>query len=110
MRRVVSCTVMVLIASFVAMDPTAAVNEKPSEPQSPTGGGRALTKPGGGVWESTFADEFTGTTLARTKWVPQTDFPTGTSSASSRSCHVDDPRNIAVKQGALQLTILKESP
>jgi beta-glucanase (GH16 family) len=100
---------MVLMASFVAMEPTTAVTEKPHEPPSLSGCGPALSKPGGGVWECTFAEEFNGRILDRTKWVPQTDFPTGTSAASSRSCHVDDPRNIAVRQGTLQLTIRMES-
>ena len=71
--------------------------------------GPAIPKPGGGVWECTFADEFNGTTLDRTKWHPQTDFGTGASSPSARSCHVDDQRNIAVRQGSLRLTVRRMS-
>jgi beta-glucanase (GH16 family) len=48
-------------------------------------------------------DNFDGTTLDRTKWVPQTNFATGEGAA--RSCHVDDPANVAVANGALQLTV-----
>ena len=109
MRRAVLCIVIGLIASFVATEPATAVQEKRDELQSLSGCGPALSKPGGGVWECTFADEFNGRSLDRTRWVPQTNFATGTSSASSRSCHVDDPRNVALKQGTLQLTIRKES-
>lgn len=109
MRRVVSCAVLVLLSAFVAMEPTTAVTERSYVAQSGSDCGPTLSKPDGGVWECTFADEFNGRSLDRTKWYPQTDFPTGTSSASSRSCHVDDPRNIAVKQGTLQLTIRKAS-
>ena len=107
MRRVVLATVLGVIASAVAMAPSAAATQPRAEPVFITGCGTSLPKPGGGVWECTFADEFSGSSLDRTKWLPQTNFATGTSSASSRSCHVDDPANVAVRQGTLQLTVRK---
>ena len=67
--------------------------------------GPALRKPGGGVWTCTFADDFDGVRLDRAKWLPQSNFATGTVSASSRSCHVDDPDNVSVSEGNLQLTV-----
>ena len=66
-------------------------------------------KPGGGLWVCTFADEFNGTSLDRTKWLPQTNFATGGTRPSTRSCHVDNPANVAVGQGHLELTVRKVS-
>jgi beta-glucanase (GH16 family) len=109
MRRVVFGTVLGLMGSVVAMTPSAAAAQPRAEPVFITGCGPALPKPGGGVWECTFADEFNGTGLDRTKWLPQTNFGTGSSLAASRSCHVDDPANVAVQQGFLQLTVRKVS-
>ena len=107
MRRAVLCIVMVLIGSVVSMGPSEAAVLPSAEPLLITGCGTAIPKPDGGLWECTFADEFSGSSLDRTKWLPQTNFATGTSSASSRSCHVDDPANVAVRQGSLRLTVRK---
>jgi len=108
MRRAAMCTVMAVIASLVSMVPSAAAAE-PRSRVSPflVSCGAALPKLGGGTWQCTFADEFNGTSLDRTKWMPQTNFATGAPSASARSCHVDDPRNVAVRNGTLELTIRK---
>jgi beta-glucanase (GH16 family) len=100
---------MVLIASLVAVGPSAATTPSRAELQLIAGCGPTLAKPGGGLWECTFADEFSGTSLDRSKWLPQTNFGTGTSSAAARSCHVDDPANVAVGQGFLKLTVRKAS-
>jgi beta-glucanase (GH16 family) len=106
---------MSLIALFVAMSPISAVTEKHEDReeragrQVPTDCGTPLSKPGGGVWECTFADEFNGKSLDRTKWHPQTNFASGGPDASTRSCHVDDPSNVAVRKGRLELTIRKAS-
>lgn len=109
MRRSVLCVVMALVASLVAMSPSDAAAPPRVEPVMATGCGPTLPKPEGGTWECTFADEFNGSSLDRTKWHPQTNFATGTSSAASRSCHVDHPDNVAVRQGFLQLTVRKVS-
>lgn len=93
------------MAVFLVGDAGPISLEPREEPLVRTACGPALPKPGGGFWKCTFADEFNGASLDRTKWVPQTNFPTGKKSASSRSCHVDDPRNVAVRQGNLQLTV-----
>jgi beta-glucanase (GH16 family) len=61
-------------------------------------------KADGTPWVCTFDDEFNGTALDRTKWVPQTsDFTTGT--ARTHACYVDDPANISVGGGNLNLTV-----
>jgi beta-glucanase (GH16 family) len=73
--------------------------------------GPTVSKPGGASWMCAFVDDFNGTSLDRTKWHPQINFATGASAAPSRSCHVDDPANVAVRQGALQLTVRRvETP
>ncbi|MGN6252649.1 MAG: glycoside hydrolase family 16 protein [Marmoricola sp.] len=69
--------------------------------------GRRPTKPDGSLWSCTFDDEFAGTSLDRTKWLPQTQFTTGTPDAFA--CYRDDPSNIAVSGGSLALTVRRES-
>ena len=65
----------------------------------------APIKPDGSRWECTFADEFDADRLDRSKWTPQVHHGSGTDEA--RACHVDDPRNVAVADGALHLTVRK---
>ena len=110
MRRAVLSTVVGLVASFVAISPSEAATPPTVEPLMITGCGTAPAKPGGGKWECTFADNFDGTSLDRTKWVPQTNIATGGSLRSDRSCHVDNPANVAVGGGNLKMTVRKASP
>ena len=105
MRRAVLCTAMGLVAALLAINPSAAATLPSVEPVMVTGCGTAIAKPGGGTWECTFADNFDGTSLDRTKWLPQTNFATGGALPAQRSCHVDSPQNIAVAQGNLKLTV-----
>ena len=109
MRRAVLSTVMGLVASLVAMSPSSAAAPPRMAPLSLVECGAALAKPGGGLWVCTFADEFSGTSLDRTKWLPQTNFATGGSWPRERSCHVDNPANVSVAQGNLRLTVRKAS-
>ena len=62
-------------------------------------------KADGSLWTCTFVDEFKGAKLDRSKWMPQTIFKTG--SANAWACYIDDPSVIAVRDGALQLTVRK---
>jgi beta-glucanase (GH16 family) len=63
-------------------------------------------KADGSLWQCTFDDEFDGLLLDRTKWVPQTvGFSTGT--AGAYACYLDDPANISVAGGSLNLTVRK---
>ncbi len=72
----------------------------------PAEGCVALPKDGGGTWECTFADEFDGSALDRTKWTPH---PTSKNSHDDgRLCYVDDPDNVSVSDGTLKLTVRKE--
>lgn len=65
--------------------------------------GPAVEKADGTAWECTFADDFDGTALDPERWTVVTGHPSGTDAA--RACQVDDPRNVAVADGALHLTV-----
>jgi hypothetical protein len=56
----------------------------------------------------TFADDFSEMQLDRSKWVPQTQFLTG-DPTGSYACYLDDPDNVGVAHGALQLVVRKET-
>jgi beta-glucanase (GH16 family) len=58
-----------------------------------------------GYWKCTFHDDFSGTELDRTKWVPVTKFVTW--SGNTPACYRDDPANVNVADGALNLTLVK---
>jgi beta-glucanase (GH16 family) len=66
-----------------------------------------LRKPDGSAWLCTFSDEFSGDTLDRDVWTPQR---TATSSYHiGDDCFVDDPANVAVRDGVLALSVTKEA-
>jgi beta-glucanase (GH16 family) len=67
--------------------------------------GSAPLKPDGTRWVCTFVDTFSGKTLDRTKWVPMTNFVTGTPDV--HACYRDDPANVRVRNGALELTLVQ---
>jgi beta-glucanase (GH16 family) len=104
MRRAVLCVALAMSASVLAMGPSAAAVEPVRNPLALVDCGKALPKPGGGTWECTFADEFTGTSLDRTKWLPQVYHGSG---SPIRACFVDRPDTISVGDGTLKLTVRK---
>ena len=61
-------------------------------------------KADGSYWKCTFVDDFTGTTLDRTKWAPQTVFSTG-DALSGYACYDDDPSVVSVSGGTLNLSV-----
>ncbi|WP_408897416.1 family 16 glycosylhydrolase [Nocardioides sp. R1-1] len=65
--------------------------------------GTLIPKPGGGTWSCTFHDEFSGTSLDRTAWVPQTNFVNG--SSTRYACYIDDPAVVSVSGGSLRLSV-----
>jgi beta-glucanase (GH16 family) len=84
---------------------TASPAKKPAPPTQYDDCGARPAKADGTLWSCTFDDEFSGTTLDRTKWLPNTAFVTG--SQSAYTCYRDDPANVNVDGGALNLTMVK---
>ena len=64
-------------------------------------------KADGTPWQCTFADDFNGTQLDRSKWLVQTTAQSGYS--IGQECYVDDPDNLAVRNGNLELTVRREA-
>lgn len=60
-------------------------------------------KADGSRWSCTFVDDFSGSALDRSRWLPQVNFSTGVDGA--RSCMVDDGSAVRVGNGALSLSI-----
>jgi beta-glucanase (GH16 family) len=58
-----------------------------------------------GYWRCAFHDDFSGTALDRTKWVAVTSFVTW--SGTTNACYRDDPSNVSVADGVLNLTVLE---
>jgi beta-glucanase (GH16 family) len=73
-----------------------------------TGCGAPIAKGGGGFWECTFSDNFAGTVVDRSKWVPQRTATSGYLHGPD-ACFVDRPDNISVSGGTLKLTALEET-
>lgn len=83
---------------------TAAPTKKPAPPQSDDCGVRPR-KADGSLWSCTFDDEFSGAALDRTKWYANPYMVTGTQDL--HTCFRDDPANVNVADGALNLTMVK---
>ncbi len=99
----------VLLAALMAFAvPSGAVESAPSttsvSPGTDACGTQSL-KPDGTPWQCTFHDDFTGTTLDRTKWLAVTSFVTG--SDQVYTCYRDDPQNVSVKFGSLNLRLTR---
>jgi beta-glucanase (GH16 family) len=62
-------------------------------------------KADGTPWRCTFVDNFAGTVLDRTKWVPATQFLSGT--LTTYACFRDNPANVRVRYGTLYLVLQK---
>jgi beta-glucanase (GH16 family) len=66
-----------------------------------------LPKSDGGTWTCTFDEEFNGTSLDKSRWLPITTAANGR--ADGPACWVDSPNNISVSGGTLNLTVRKEA-
>jgi beta-glucanase (GH16 family) len=82
-----------------------AANAAPPRPSAPDCGAKVL-KPNGEPWQCTFADDFGGTALDSAKWQPLTT--ESTNLRGDGDCWVGDSKNIAVGDGFLRLTSLRE--
>jgi beta-glucanase (GH16 family) len=65
-------------------------------------------KADGSYWSCTFADDFSGSSLDRTKWLPQTIFSTG-DALSGYACYDDDPSVVSVSGGTLNLAVRRNA-
>jgi beta-glucanase (GH16 family) len=70
------------------------------------GCGATVLKADGSPWRCTFSDNFSGTALDRSKWLPQTvGYTMG--SPTDWVCYVDDPSVLGVSGGVLTLRVIK---
>jgi beta-glucanase (GH16 family) len=74
---------------------------------APDACGPRVPKSTGGYWACSFVDNFDGTSLDRSKWLPQVSATSGYLNGPT-ACFVDSPNNISVSDGTLNLTARKE--
>lgn len=89
--------------SSTAASPTPTPTELP---QGPPDCGATPRRAGGGSWVCTFADEFDGLSLDRTRWHVLTTATSGLTNGGE--CFMDSPANVSVSGGALHLTLRRE--
>lgn len=92
------------LSGVIALGTPAEARRKPPAPTTDACG-PLLSKVDGSKWACTFADNFDGTSLNRTNWVPQTNFAMGTQ--ATHTCYADDPAHVSVGNGVLSLTMRK---
>jgi len=111
MRKYLVTLVVALVGSLALSGPADARRKpQPPPPPPPTTSdtcGTTVLKADGSAWVCTLADNFDGTTLNRNLWVPQTTFAMG--SQGAHTCYVDDPANVSVADGFLNLTMRRVS-
>lgn len=110
MKKFISALALALSAALVLTVPVAAEAARKPKPPPTTSTDACGTRPvkaDGTLWGCTFNDDFTATSLDRTKWVPQTIFASGVQEA--HACYLDDPSVISQSDGALNLTVRKVS-
>lgn len=102
LRRIAS----VLFVALCAMTaPALARGNSPQTSVAACGGG-SYPKPGGGVYQCTFSDEFNGKSLDSTRWWVQTTAASGFHPGPE--CFVNTSNNIKVAGGYLSLTVRRE--
>jgi beta-glucanase (GH16 family) len=69
--------------------------------------GAPIAKSTGGYWKCTFADDFDGSSLDLTKWIPQRTDTSGYMNGHA-ACFTDSPNNVSVSDGTLKLTAREE--
>jgi beta-glucanase (GH16 family) len=111
MRLKPLCTLLAGLASATLLLIPGISDARPIRPPAPTptppNCGTAVLKADGSAWTCTFDEEFNGTALDATKWMPITTASNGL--ASGPGCYVNSPNNISVANGVLSLTARKEA-
>lgn len=105
------------VAAGVLLALVAAIGVAGPAGAAPTCANQVLPpSPSGGAWVCTFDDEFDASTgdataLNTSWWSPQISATSGytTGPPANPACYVDSTRNIAVANGALRLTVRRES-
>jgi beta-glucanase (GH16 family) len=98
------CALVLAVAIATSATPVHALAGAASWPD--TCGPQRL-KSDGTPWKCTFSDDFSGNTLDRSKWLPQTSYKAG--ALFAYACYVDDPSTVNVANGSLNLAV-RRSP
>jgi beta-glucanase (GH16 family) len=105
MPKLIAAAAACLLAGLLIGTPADAT----SGARTPTDScGTQPRKADGGYWSCTFVDEFFGTTLDRSKWIPQSVFVTG-DALSGYACNDTDSSVISVRGGSLKLSVRKNA-
>lgn len=100
--------VKVLLCNLGLLGKPPVANNPPPVTPTEDDCGAVTTKANGTPWECTFVDNFDGSSLDRTKWVPQTNFSNG--SNTRYACYVDSEDVVSQSDGTLKLSVKKVSP
>jgi beta-glucanase (GH16 family) len=103
-RRSIAVTLATASAIALAVVFSSSAVAAAAPRASDCGGGAVMPATGGGYWHCSFSDEFDGSSLDRSKWLPQTGTTNGLI-----SCFMDAPGNISVSGGDLKLTARQET-
>ncbi|HSV41570.1 MAG TPA: glycoside hydrolase family 16 protein [Nocardioidaceae bacterium] len=94
---------VVAIAAATLLGPLYGPATQAAMPVDGCGG--PVFRPDGQLWQCTFADDFDGTTIDTTRWLPIRTSATGFRSA--KDCYVDSPETIGLRNGTLRLSVVR---
>ena len=92
-----------MVRNLLGLCPDAPGAPPAGSGPAPTCGDETPIKADGTQWHCTFDEEFDGTGLDRSTWTVQTTASYGFH--SGQECMVDDPDNVSVSGGHLNLTV-----
>ena len=99
-----------LVMAFVAVAAAISPGSRADAAIPPSGnncGTTQIPKTTGGSWQCSFSDDFDGTVLDDSKWIPQQTKTSGYLNGMT-ACFVDSPNNVSVANGTLRLTARQE--
>ena len=100
-------TRLVILAALAALGLSACGSSDTSDSFTfehlTTCGVEPPTRPAGGSYTCTFADDFNTSALDKSKWMVATTAPSGFTTGA-HDCYLDSPRNVSVSGGDLHLT------